>query len=250
MTEKTQAPSDAPVADHRLSLNRLRRIGIVAALTLLAAALVIQFALPLLPPLGEMEVSVDGMAQFIRDAGPWGVVGSMGLMVLHSFVPFPAEFIAFANGVVYGVFWGTVITWAGAMLGAVLAFGLARSLGRPFVRSVMSERRWRHIDRWTERQGWRAVFISRFFPIISFNLINYAAGLTRVRWWTFIWATGLGILPVTFILVIVGSRMTTLDALDWLYLALGGAAALVLIHFADRTWRRGGEKRGGEASDE
>ena len=90
-----------------------------------------------------MEVSVEGFAQFIRDAGSWGVVGSMGLMILHSFVPFPAEFIAFANGLVYGVIRGTVITWTGAMIGAILAFGLARWLGRPFVRSVMPERRWR-----------------------------------------------------------------------------------------------------------
>ena len=40
------------------------------------------------------------------------------LMVLHSFVPFPAEFVAMANGMLYGPIWGTVITWSGAMLGA------------------------------------------------------------------------------------------------------------------------------------
>lgn len=232
-TETTAAPEL-----QRLTPDRLRRIGIAAALSLLAAALVIQFALPLLPPLGEMEVSVEGFAQFIRDAGSWGVVGSMGLMILHSFVPFPAEFIAFANGLVYGVIRGTVITWTGAMIGAILAFGLARWLGRPFVRSVMPERRWRQVDRWTERQGWRAVFVSRFFPIISFNLINYAAGLTPIRWWTFLWATGLGILPVTLILVIVGSRMAVLDALDWVLVAPGGVFVLALFHFVYRYWQR------------
>ena len=54
-------------------------------------------------------------------------------MVLHSFVPFPAEVVAMANGMLYGPLWGTLITWVGAMLGAYLAFGLARWLGRPFV---------------------------------------------------------------------------------------------------------------------
>ena len=97
-TETTAAPEL-----QRLTPDRLRRIGIAAALSLLAAALVVQFALPLLPPLSEMEVSVEGFAQFIRNAGSWGVVGSMGLMILHSFVPFPAEYIAFANGLVYGL---------------------------------------------------------------------------------------------------------------------------------------------------
>ena len=244
-TETTEQATGRP----RLTLVRLRRIGIVAALVLLAVALVIQYVLPILPPLGEMEVSVDGFAQFIRDAGPWGVAGSMGLMIVHSFLPFPAEFVAFANGIVYGVFWGTVITWTGGMLGAFLAFGLARWLGRPFVRAVMPEKRWRQVDRWTERQGWRAVFVSRFFPIISFNLVNYAAGLTQIRWWTFAWATGLGILPVTLLLVFVGNRMTELGALDWVYLAVAGVAVLALLHFAYRIWQRRGGQEAGDKDD-
>ncbi|MEE8392980.1 MAG: redoxin family protein, partial [Rhodospirillales bacterium] len=45
--------------------------------------------------------------------GAWGVGASIGIMVLHSFVPFPAELVAFANGMIYGPFWGTVITWTG-----------------------------------------------------------------------------------------------------------------------------------------
>lgn len=44
----------------------------------------------------------------------------------YTFLPFPAEFVAIANGMVHGAFWGTVITWAGAMLGAFLSFGLTR----------------------------------------------------------------------------------------------------------------------------
>ena len=61
------------------------------------------------------------------------------MMILHSFLPFPAEFVAIANGVIFGPVWGTVITWAGAMLGAFLAFFLARQCGQPFVRRVLVE---------------------------------------------------------------------------------------------------------------
>ena len=81
--------------------------------------------------------SAGGFEETIQSWGAWGVFGSIGLMILHSFVPFPAEFLAMANGMVYGLLWGTVITWTGAMLGAYLAFGLARApwAGR-------SSRRW------------------------------------------------------------------------------------------------------------
>ena len=59
-------------------------------------------------------ISADMVEQTIRSWGAWGVLASIGLMVFHSFVPFPAELLAIANGMVYGPLWGTVITWTGA----------------------------------------------------------------------------------------------------------------------------------------
>jgi uncharacterized membrane protein YdjX (TVP38/TMEM64 family) len=152
----------------------------------------------------------------------WGVFGSIGLMVLHSFVPIPAELLACANGMIYGAIWGTVITWTGAMLGAVVAFGLARRLGRPFVERMVAKRDWVVLDDWAARNGWQVVLISRFIPVIAFNLINYAAGLTRLSWWQFIWTTGLGILPLTILMVVMGDNIESLGWESWLLLLIGG----------------------------
>ncbi len=149
----------------------------------------------------------------------------MGLMILHSFVPFPAEFLAIANGMVYGPIWGTVVTWSGAMMGAFLAFGLAKALGRPFVEAMVAKKNWYVLDEWAAARGGRLVLISRFIPVIAFNLINYAAGLTRISWWTFAWATGIGILPLTTLMVVMGDRIETLAWEMWLLL---GAGALIL----------------------
>ncbi len=103
------------------------------------------------------------MEETIRAWGAWGVFGSIGLMILHSFVPFPAEILAIANGMVYGPLLGTVITWVGAMLGAFLAFGLARTLGRPFVGMMVARKNWYVLDEWTATRGGRLVLVSRFF---------------------------------------------------------------------------------------
>ena len=97
----------------------------------------------------------------------------------------------------YGSFWGTVITWTGAMLGAYVAFGLSRLLGRPFVEVMVPDKHLSRLDEWTAHQGGGMLFLSRFLPVISFNFINYAAGLTNISWFTFTWATGEGILPWT-----------------------------------------------------
>ena len=168
------------------------------------------------------DLSVEEFTQVIRSTGAWGIAAAIALMVLHSFVPFPAEFVAIANGMVYGPVWGTVITWVGAMLGALIAFGLARLLGRPFVDAVLSRRDWRRLDDWVGIHGWGAVLLSRFIPVISFNLINYAAGLTRIPWWTFTWATAVGILPLTTLMVVLGDRLHTLPWEAWLVVFVVG----------------------------
>jgi uncharacterized membrane protein YdjX (TVP38/TMEM64 family) len=152
-------------------------------------------------------LSADQVAARIRSWGGWGIAGSLVLMAAHSFVPFPAELVAIANGMVFGLVLGTAITWTGAMLGAVVAFALARWLGRPFVHAILPARHAAALDRWTARQGAGVLLISRFLPVVSFNLINYAAGLTAVSWWTFLWTTGLGILPLTFLMVLAGNQM-------------------------------------------
>ncbi len=174
--------------------------------------------------------SVQGIEETIRSWGAWGVAVAIGLMSVHSFVPFPAELVAFANGMVYGPLWGTVITWVGAMIGALIAFALARGLGRPFVDTMVARYDWRALDDWAARDGWRVVLVSRFIPVIAFNLINYAAGLSRLTWWQFAWTTAVGILPLTVLMVVMGDNVESLAWESWLLLA----AACVVLWFVVR----------------
>ncbi len=179
-------------------------------------------------------LTAQALEEAIRSWGPWGVFASIGLMIIHSFVPFPAEFLAIANGMVFGLVWGTVITWTGAMLGAFLAFGLARKFGRPFVEMMVTRKDWQKWDNRVAARGGHLVLISRFIPIIAFNLINYAAGLMRVSWWTFGWATGIGILPMIILMVVVGDHIESLTWQTWGLLLAGG---LVLWFVLRRKFR-------------
>ncbi len=201
---------------------RPRRLWPAAAALLALALLTIVvwvYALGAAMPLPGFELSVEAVEAEIQAFGMWAVAIAILLMVLHSFVPFPAELVAMANGMLFGPVFGTLITWIGAMLGAHLAFGLARWLGRPFVRAMVAERHQAAIERWTSRQGGGVLLFSRFVPVISFNLINYAAGLTTISWWTFTWATGLGILPLTCLMVVLGDRLWSGEGgLIWLWL--------------------------------
>jgi uncharacterized membrane protein YdjX (TVP38/TMEM64 family) len=220
---------DEAGAPGRLDAGRRRRqVGLVTVIVASLALLALTYAIVAGAGVWPGNISVHAFEELIRSWGMWGVAASIGLMVIHTFVPFPAEFVAIANGKIYGLLWGVVVTWTGAMLGAYVAFTLARAFGRPFVDRMVARRHWRRADEMLTRHGTAAVFVGRFFPVISFNLINWAAGLTGMSLWTFTWATGLGILPVTVLMVFLGDRMETIPWWGWILLLLGAFAMIPL----------------------
>jgi uncharacterized membrane protein YdjX (TVP38/TMEM64 family) len=166
--------------------------------------------------LPSLKINKITIINFIRSLGAWGPLTSIGLMIMHSFVPFPAEFLAIANGMVFGPFWGVLITWSGAMLGAYASFGLTRVYGRPFVARNVNPSKLEKLDLWIQHQGAMSFLLGRFIPLISFNLINYGAGLTKISWWTFTWTTGIGILPFTILMVTMGNNFNMLPWWGWL----------------------------------
>jgi uncharacterized membrane protein YdjX (TVP38/TMEM64 family) len=198
------------------------RIGLaaVALLVLIGLGFVLAFT--------EMGSNLDPrvLAAQIRGLDEWGHAAVIGLMVLHSFVPFPAEILALCAGAVYGLIWGTVLIWTGAMIGASLSCGLARWLGQPFINAVLGPASRAKLDGWTADRGVMALLVARCIPVIAFNLINYAAGLTRVGWGTFLWTTGLGILPLTVLMVWMGSSMMHLT---WPWLLALSVVGIVVV---------------------
>ena len=79
--------------------------------------------------LSVASADVGNLAEWYRSLGFWGVLASIGLMISCALTVLPAEAGAIANGMVYGSFWGAALTWASALLGANIAFGIARSMG-------------------------------------------------------------------------------------------------------------------------
>ncbi len=198
----------------------------------------------------ELLIGVDGtvagVASWVRSLGSWGVAGSIALMVAHSFLPFPAEIIAIANGMVYGPVWGSVITWVGAMLGAISAFALVRMFGRPLLVRLLPAHQLQQLGDWSRESGGLALLVARLIPAIAFNLVNYAAALAEISWWTFIWSTGLGILPLTILLAVIGDRI--LDMPMWIWFVVAGCVIFFWLVLKG-LWRRNPsiDKPGGDS---
>ncbi len=181
---------------------------------------------------GFNSFSVQSLDAYIRSLGVWGHLGLVGAMVLHSFIPFPAEFVAMAAGMAFGAVWGTVLTWTGAMIGGLLAFVIARKLGRPFVADILIHRQLAKIDTRSAVTTIPAMIGVRLIPVIAFNLVNYAAGLTDVSWWRFTWTTAIGILPLTILMAVIGDQMREPTILDWVMLVVAGLALIAMVQLA------------------
>lgn len=180
------------------------------------------------PIWSTLENQLNG---FIASTGAWGWLVIIILMILHSFVPLPLEFAALAAGAAYGFWLGTIITVIGAVLGAALSFWISRQFGQPFFDRVLKQNQRDWLNHQSRDQGTTALLISRLLPFISFTLISYAAGLTKVSWWTFLWTTTIGILPLTMLAVLYGANMSTMPV-GWLIaIPIVGVSIVLLVHY-------------------
>ena len=190
-----------------------------------------------------IDFSSEGLRALMAQAGFWAPLASIGLMVLHSFVPFPAEVIAIANGIAFGPWLGVAITWIGAMLGAIASYELARGLGPAARQRLIPIRYSARLDTFALNIGIAPLLIARVLPIVSFNLINYAAGLAGVPRLLFIGTTGLGILPLSVLSVLVGSQALELPLYIWIVGSVVLLLLLVAVRFARRAIKRHNPKR-------
>ncbi|MGH3089343.1 MAG: TVP38/TMEM64 family protein [Rubrobacteraceae bacterium] len=150
---------------------------------------------------------IEGLRDYILSFGIFAPVASTLLMVLQALAaPLPSFLITFANGLAFGVFWGWLLSLFGHTLAAAACFGISRALGRAPVEVLVGKAGLESADRWFAKWGMYAVFAARLVPGISFDVISYAAGLTRMRFGSFLVATALGVLPQTFLYSFLGRQ--------------------------------------------
>jgi pyruvate/2-oxoglutarate dehydrogenase complex dihydrolipoamide dehydrogenase (E3) component/uncharacterized membrane protein YdjX (TVP38/TMEM64 family) len=165
---------------------------------------------------------------WIRDAGPAGMAVFVGVYVLACVLFLPAFVLTLGAGFAYGVLAGSVLVWVGANLGAAVAFWLGRTVARDAIaRRVERNPKFAAIDRAVGREGLRIVLLTRLSPAFPFTLLNYAYGLTRVRFPDYLVASLTGMIPGILMYVYLGSLVTSVSELA-AGTASGGTAKQVL----------------------
>jgi uncharacterized membrane protein YdjX (TVP38/TMEM64 family) len=144
-------------------------------------------------------------------------------MIVVAILPIPAEIPAMLNGMVFGTTVGTGITWGGGLVGAAISFEIARRFGRPLAERLLPERTLGQVDRVADSAGWPGLLVLRLIPVIAFTAINWGAGCTSVRRFTFLWTTALGILPGALVFTLSGA------GLAWFYRTNPEFTPLVIV---------------------
>lgn len=148
----------------------------------------------------------------------------------------PGSALTIAAGAIFGVVEGTIYTLVGATLGASAAFLLARYVARGAIeRRISGNPRFAAIDRAVGREGFKIVALLRLSPVLPFNLLNYALGLTRVRFLHYL-AASVAMLPGTLLYVYSGAAVGDLagGAGNRILLGIGLVATIAVTTFITR----------------
>lgn len=192
----------------------------LAGVALLVSALVII----------SVSVGVPGVSRLRSDFaqfGIWAGVVYAGLYAAISLTPLPAAVFTLAAGALFGGTEGLIVVEAGATVGALIGFWLARVLGRDFLARVSGASVAKLEERFA-RRGVLAVLAVRLLPVLPFAAVNYVSGLTSIRFRDYLVGTAVGILPAATAYVVLGAYGSRPGSVPFL-VALGGLLVLVVV---------------------
>lgn len=177
-------------------------------------------------------LDIQRLSALLAEAGDWAVPLYFLLWLLLPAFFFPVALLALAGGLLFGLFWGSVYTFVGALLNCGFMFLLSRGLGRAAVERLVRRRlspRWQQrLAQAGGRRGFLLLIVLRLIPAVPYNLINYGFGLSSISFGSYILASALGIVPGTLVFINIGDK--ALDpASPGFWLALGLLGLLLAV---------------------
>ena len=180
------------------------------------------------------QVNLATLDALLASLGTWAPVAHVMLFALATVAFIPGVIFSLAGGALFGPFWGTLWNLAGATLGAVLAFLIARYIAEDWVARKAGGLLKRLMDG-IDAEGWHFVAFIRLVPLFPFNLSNYALGLTRIPFQHYVIATLVCMIPGAVAYTWLGHagrsalRGDADAAVRYGFLALGLLAAIAVL---------------------
>jgi uncharacterized membrane protein YdjX (TVP38/TMEM64 family) len=181
-------------------------------------------------------ISPDQIQAWLKRAGVWAPIIYVVLYTIATILVLPSTPLNLAGGAIFGPWLGTLWTTVAAVVAAIVAFLFTRTIGRDWVAHRLAGQ-WQAIDAEIQHGGLFYMFAIRLQPVIPYGLVNFAAGLTSVRFKDYVLGTALGTPAGVLPFVMLGSfGLKALRTGD--ILPLIGALGLVSLLFAGAGWYR------------
>lgn len=217
------SPRSIPPVAH-IPRSALLRFAVFAAL------LVIGFVALRWTPLSELFNKEELIWIFsdLRELW-WAPLVLFALYLVASPIGLPISPLVFAGGLVFGVRWGWLYNFLGALVGATVSYLLARALGRDLVVHLAGESLVMRVEQLLERHGFWNLVRARFIPL-PFALVNFGAALAGYPLPQFVTASVLGLAPSLLIYTYFGHALFTVaTAADRQTVVRNLVVALILI---------------------
>lgn len=203
---------------------RAGRARFVLGVGVLAALVLVAVLLPLPDPMQLRE--------WAQSAGPAAALLFLLGYAVITIAPIPRSLLTLTAGLLFGPLTGVTVALAATAMGAALAFGLVRLIGRDLVAPWLDRRSLLAVQARLRQRGWLAVTSLRLIPVVPFSVLNYCCAVSPIRLRHFIAGTVVGSAPGTVAVVLLGDALTgkaspTLLAVSGLFAAIGVAGLLI-----------------------
>jgi Uncharacterized conserved protein len=121
--------------------------------------------------------------------------------------------LSLLGGYLFGVLLGTVYGAFGATVGSVVAFVIVRYVLKNWVKRRYGS----HVEGFNKQMrqyGANYLLMVHYASIIPFFFINSLAAISDVGWWTFIWTTIVGFIPLAVIYAFAGRELATIESVN------------------------------------
>ncbi|MDD5730758.1 MAG: TVP38/TMEM64 family protein [Candidatus Omnitrophica bacterium] len=157
----------------------------------------------------------------------------------------PIAGLSLAAGLAFGSAWGAVYLMSGAMLGTCATFFIGRYFGRVLVQKWIKGK-FKALDEKLGSNGFMTVLFFRVIPLVPYEVLNYAGGLSGIKFKDYFFATFLGLLPGVIVSSLFGGSLGQIhgvkDIFSPKFLFTAGLMALIIaVPFVYRKFRKGGD---------
>lgn len=181
----------------------------------------------------------ESLRLFIDKYDKWAPLAYIALWVVLPTFFFPVPVLALAGGLSFGLLDGSLYTLVGAFLNSTLMFGISRYLDNGAISGYLTRKlppkAAAIFTNFDGAHAFRIIFLLRLIPLVPYNLINYAAGLTTMRFVPYTLATMLGIIPGTIVFINLGDAALDISSPKFIFALI---LLVLLVIASDRLARK------------